>query len=372
MLTLTPAFIIGDANVVVPSGFAGELFCRFVSSQYFLFTLGKVSVLMIMLLAIERWVAVAKPVKYKATFKRSKMWISIATIFIICFVLNSRALFEKIPVMTSSHEAPKCSWVSLSQNVHFNRSYVIAHSIITFFIPFIVTMVAFMHLYAIIRRQRRTAIESRHSLPVIQLVRMCFVTSVFLGICWIPNQVFFVSTKFGIAKVDTTTHHVTVILSMLNSAANPWIYYATSRKYRRGFWAVLCGCRSNAIGDYSTQMTIHAASRIAQQNAFPEKTPRPSLCPDDTYTNLQGEENCQTLPSHDMCTPFQECSSEEKDLPQKTTRLSVSPSGPDPSLPSIWHCDTVSTYEGFTPFEECPFEETSELDATKRSTPENN
>ncbi|KAK3737075.1 hypothetical protein QZH41_013877 [Actinostola sp. cb2023] len=263
VLVATPAFIIGEDNVPVPSGIAGELFCRFISSQYFLFTLGKVSIAMMMVLAIERWYAVAKPVRYKSVFTRSRMWVCIVAVCVACFLLNARALFEK--VLVTSGSARKCSWVPLTRNEQANRSYVIIHSILTFYIPLAVTMAAFIHLFVVIRGQRRhSAMDARHAAPVAQLVRMCFVTSLVLGICWIPNQVVFVLIKFGVTKPDTTLHHVTVILSMLNSCTNPWIYCATSRTYRKGFWGIFCGCRNNVVATFSTEMTLAAANRLAQ------------------------------------------------------------------------------------------------------------
>ena len=68
-LILTPQYVIGIHNFPIPSGLAGELFCRIVVSYYLLFTLGIVSVYTITCLSLERWFAVAKPAKYRAGFK---------------------------------------------------------------------------------------------------------------------------------------------------------------------------------------------------------------------------------------------------------------------------------------------------------------
>lgn len=265
VLVFTPAFIIGDENIPIPSGIAGELYCRLVTSQYFVFTLGKISIAMIMFLAVERWYAVARPVKYKTIFTRKRMSIYLVVICLVCIILNGRALFEKVLVTNASRRM--CKWVPLSSNTYFNRSYVITQGIITFYIPLVVTMVAFIHLFIIIRKQRSLTAGVRQSAPVIQLLRMCFVTSLFLGICWLPNQLVFVMIKFGVTKPDTPLHHATIVLSMLNSCANPWIYCATSRTYRRGFFGIFCGCRGSSVGNDSTEMTIAAANRLAQRNA---------------------------------------------------------------------------------------------------------
>ncbi|XP_031572459.1 QRFP-like peptide receptor isoform X2 [Actinia tenebrosa] len=265
VLVFTPAFIIGDENIPVPSGLAGELYCRLVTSQYFVFTLGKISIAMIMFLAVERWYAVAKPVKYKTIFTRKRMSTYVVFICLACLILNGRALFEKVLVTNASKRM--CKWVSLTSSEYFNRSYVITHSIITFYIPLVVTMAAFIHLFIIIRKQRGLTANVRQSAPVIQLLRMCFVTSLVLGLCWLPNQLVFVMIKFGVTKPDTPLHHATIVVSMLNSCANPWIYCATSRTFRRGFFGIFCGCRGNRVAIDSTEMTIAAANRLAHGDA---------------------------------------------------------------------------------------------------------
>ena len=111
-LIITPSFIIGESNFPVPSGLQGEFFCRLVSSHYFLFTLGKISVALVMCLAIDRWFAIYRPLKYQTAFKRIKVFRNIAVIVVICCAMNSRAIFEKRPVVKQKVSKHKCECIS--------------------------------------------------------------------------------------------------------------------------------------------------------------------------------------------------------------------------------------------------------------------
>lgn len=111
-LIITPSFIIGESNFPVPIGLQGEFFCRLVSSHYFLFTLGKISVALVMCLAIDRWFAIYRPLKYQTAFKRMKVFRNIAVIVVICCAMNSRAIFEKRPVVKQKVSKHKCECIS--------------------------------------------------------------------------------------------------------------------------------------------------------------------------------------------------------------------------------------------------------------------
>ena len=96
-LAITPSFIIGENNFPITSGLQGEFFCRFVSSHYFVFTLGKISVALVMCLAVDRWFAIYRPLKYQTVFKRRTVIRNVMLVVLTCCIMNSRAVFEKRP-----------------------------------------------------------------------------------------------------------------------------------------------------------------------------------------------------------------------------------------------------------------------------------
>ena len=251
-MAITPAFVIGDENFPVPEDLAGEVFCHILSSHYFVFTFGKISVAIVMLLAIDRWYAITRPVKYKATFKRWKVIMYITSVSMFCCALNWQALIEKELVMEDG--TPSCVWITLIENKLTSQIITVVYVAFTFFIPLFISMITFFHLYRVMRKSRdrlgRSNTKSFNS-----LLRMCAITGLFLAICWIPNQFVYVLSKFSITQLDTPLHHATVVLAMFNSCVNPWIYGATNRNYRKKFTRILCFWKKVAVAPEETDIT---------------------------------------------------------------------------------------------------------------------
>ena len=54
---------------------------------------------LVMCLAVDRWFAICRPLKYQSAFKRRGVIRNVVLVVFICCVMNSRALFEKRPVV---------------------------------------------------------------------------------------------------------------------------------------------------------------------------------------------------------------------------------------------------------------------------------
>ncbi|KAL9950276.1 hypothetical protein ACROYT_G042753 [Oculina patagonica] len=253
ILAITPAFVIGDENFPVPKNFAGEVFCHILSSHYFVFTFGKISVAIVMLLAIDRWYAITRPVKYKATFKRWKAIVYITSVSMFCCALNWQALIEKKLVMVDGVQS--CVWITLIENKLTSQIITVVYVAFTFFIPLFISMITFFHLYRVMRKSRDRLARSNSTKSFNSLLRMCAITGLFLALCWIPNQFVYVLSKFSITQLDTPLHHATVVLAMFNSCVNPWIYGATNRNYRKKFTRILCFWRKVEVAPEETDIT---------------------------------------------------------------------------------------------------------------------
>ena len=59
----SPTLVLGTNNVPVPSGLAGDLFCRIINRGFFVWVFAKFSISIITCMAIERWFAIARPLR---------------------------------------------------------------------------------------------------------------------------------------------------------------------------------------------------------------------------------------------------------------------------------------------------------------------
>ena len=253
ILAITPAFVIGDENFPVPGNLGGDVFCHILSSQYFVFTFGKISVAIVMLLAIDRWYAITRPVRYKATFKRRKVITYITSVSMVCCALNWQALIEKKLVMKDG--TPSCVWITLIENKFLSQIFAVVYVAFTFFIPLSISMITFFHLHRVMRKSRDRLASSNNTKSFKSALRMCAITGLFLALCWIPNQFVYVLSKFNITQLDTPLHHATVVLAMFNSCVNPWIYGATNRNYRKKFTRILCFWKKMEVAAEGTDIT---------------------------------------------------------------------------------------------------------------------
>ncbi|XP_078353148.1 allatostatin-A receptor-like [Oculina patagonica] len=231
-LGITPNYLIALDAYQAPSGMLGVVFCKIIGSQYFVFLLGKVSVLTVTSLALERWYSVVKPVKYKLTFKRRRVFTYLAIIWLICLLSHVAMPFG----MTLNQDNLRCIWISVDYPIEF---VIITYTVVTFFIPTVVMWVTYLHISLSLK-----SFPGRHNKRVtltrFKLLRMCIIVALLLTVCWFPNQLYYALSSYELVKLETPFHHFTIVLSMFNSCTNPMIYCYTNQEYRRGFLSILC------------------------------------------------------------------------------------------------------------------------------------
>ena len=107
------------------------------------------------------------------------------------------------------------------------------------------------------RRSRYRHAERSRPKSFNSLLHMCAITAfiILLVICWIPNELFYVLSKFSITQFDTPLHRATVVLAILNSCVNPWINGATNRNYSKRFTRILCFRKNAEVAPEQTNIT---------------------------------------------------------------------------------------------------------------------
>jgi len=208
---------------------------------------------MVTLLAIDRWYAITRPVKYKVTFQRRRVIKYITSVSMVCCALNWQALIEKKLVMEDG--TPSCAWITLIENKYLSKIFTVFYVAFTFFIPLLISMITFFHSHRVMRRSRDRMARSNKTKSFESPLRMCAITGLFLALCWIPNQFVYMLSKFNITQLDTPLHHATVVLAMFNSCVNPWIYGATNRNYRKKFTRIICFWKKMEITPEETNVT---------------------------------------------------------------------------------------------------------------------
>ena len=191
--------------------------------------------------------------RYQILFTNRRVIWYMTGMFVWCLSWTSTILFESPLEVTESGR--KCVFRELITNLSASRTWVVTYCVVSVLVPFLVTMATYFHLRLAVRkrinRNRNTRVRKRAELEI-RLSRMGILVALFMAICFVPNQISYILVRFDVFSLLSPGHNATVVLSMLNSCINPFIYCSSNRAYRREFIRLFCLCRQNRVTISST------------------------------------------------------------------------------------------------------------------------
>ena len=196
--------------------------------------MGKVSILKVTCLAIDRWYCVFRPMMYKRYFTRKRLYLYILAIWVCTCLLQMNKFFEwKL-------SGSKSTEVKGPYGGKGKQAIIIIYSLIGFYIPCLTAWASFGHIALLFKTSPLSkCYGQRQRAQQKALLRMCAVTSITLTLCWLPAQTVYVLSSFDVTKIGSALHGTCGILAMFNSCVNPLIYWMTNREYRETLWELL-------------------------------------------------------------------------------------------------------------------------------------
>ena len=236
-------------------GAGGYLFCYLLGNNFMVFFFGKASILIAMLLAIERWFSVIRPFSYKFYFTKKK------TVGYILFIFVFSAVIKINTFVKAGFKDNKCVNV-LAPEIPGERdqqAFVLSYVTGTFLIPSLITWASFLHIwYRIKASQSSLGISEQARAHQKRLLCMCIVTAVVMTTCWLPSQITHTLNQFGFLM---NKQKLSLTFAMLNSCLNPWIYFISNKEYRNEFISLFSICikstqvtPENAMQENDTRM----------------------------------------------------------------------------------------------------------------------
>ena len=235
---LGPRLVLLPAASSALRGAWGEFYCRALSDYTIILLFGKASNLTLMCLAIERWFAFVRPIRYKVAFTRPRMLKYLAVIWVLSVASRAFSIFTR-----QSYE-PGCV---IDQQLRSDKAQYLAvvHVLATFVLPVAVTWGTFAHLWQKLRRSVNSAqpgVMSREAARR-RLLRMCVLAALCLTVCWLPFECSFLLLNFKIIDKTKNLVDVGLVLATFNSCVNPLLYYFSNQEYKSEFVRVFCSWR---------------------------------------------------------------------------------------------------------------------------------
>ncbi|KAL8620756.1 hypothetical protein ACOMHN_041930 [Nucella lapillus] len=222
----------------------GDVWCKVV--QYLIFVCAYASVYTLVLMSLDRYLAVVHAIRSMSIRNERNTWLAVAVTWIIILLGHVPLVFDHgiVHYMHIRENRTTCTY--LSQDSH--RGRVFSSSFLTF--GYVVPLGIVCCLYGLMLKRLLYGVvpggnQSAESIRAKKRVtRMVIIVVIIFAVCWLPIQIILVLQQF---KVYPNTEVPFVGLQMasnclayMNSCVNPFLYAFLSDNFRRSFRKFLC------------------------------------------------------------------------------------------------------------------------------------
>lgn len=231
-------------DFVLPFWPFGNFWCKMV--QYLIIVTAYASVYTLVLMSLDRYLAVVHPISSMSWRTENHAIIAICIAWAMIFAISTPAFFvhgefqdmdgSSSENLTACRILPQYNW-PLFQMSFFLMSYLLPLMLICFF-----------YICMLIRlwRTDRVSAESRRGRK--RVTRLVFVVVGVFAFCWCPIQVILVTKSLDVYPLTSATIMVQIashILAYTNSCVNPILYAFLSDSFRKAFRKIIyCRPRS--------------------------------------------------------------------------------------------------------------------------------
>ncbi|XP_071486968.1 trace amine-associated receptor 9-like [Diadema antillarum] len=220
----------------VPETLLGDVYCKVVYTSMPMWISVDVSIFILALIPIERYIAIANPLHFKHLVTRQRVGKVVAVTWMVAFLANVFLL------LVASAKGDTCTEAYQSQLAQIISGIMLY--LVHFLIPAFIMLVAQGLTALVLHRQSRQRLgEGSNSNPSVKYIvarrsalkLLLLVIAVFL-ISWTPAQTGYLFYNLRIlpeSYLYSPLHSSLVILAFCNSCANPVIYTIRNPEFRK-------------------------------------------------------------------------------------------------------------------------------------------
>ena len=216
-------------------------------------------------MAVERWFAIARPMKYKIKFKRNKVVAYAVILAVLSIVLTVHLSLENH--LREENGRNSCFYKSLITPKAAENAVNIVYCFITVFLPLIFVSATNVSIWKIVKNQVTSEPTNTRRHLEMRLLRMSILVALFITICFVPNQISYIlAMTLDSHPYTSPVHFATVVLSMFNSCVNPFIYCLTNNLYRKEIISLFYPCKKNDDQNQVSRIQLPTTSGIIKSN----------------------------------------------------------------------------------------------------------
>ncbi|XP_072016434.1 galanin receptor 2a-like [Amphiura filiformis] len=222
----------------VPDNFGGHFYCKVVRSSVVLWTSIVASIFSLMVLAIERLVAIVPPMRYKRLFSVKVTRFIIAFIWIFAFAFNTFVIYAN-----HLNSIEGACYVDFGGK-RFQMFIGVSAFILEYLVPVTLMLVVNIRSIQILKMRALvfTTKTNRKSgnLAFLQarqrVIYMLLAVIISFIVCWSPDQFAFLAFNLGLVPFEYmygNLYRAFVVLAFANSCINPVLYALTNKNFRQ-------------------------------------------------------------------------------------------------------------------------------------------
>ncbi|XP_028968737.1 allatostatin-A receptor-like [Galendromus occidentalis] len=225
----------------------GDVWCRTV--QYFINVCAYASIYTLVLMSIDRYLAVVHPITSMQLRVERNSLIACAALWVIILIICLPVAFIH---GTNEVRNPSEVYCTFDMDNYDHNLYQVVFSLTSFFAPLTVIFVLYVLMLNRLWLRARSSAESVRSRR--RVTRLVVVVVVTFAVCWAPIQVILFLKSMQMINVASNMILLILqicsqILAYTNSCLNPILYAFLSENFRKAFRKlILCGAREAPIG----------------------------------------------------------------------------------------------------------------------------